>query len=149
MPSFEDLADEDPVVAGFDGLDQTADHVRHDVDVKDRAAIVVGPAPDQGVELVRDLGGHAPGQLLSAGGEDVGREASCVLDRGQSVGGLVDACQGERRVERHGAEGAHGQTARPVVLAESGEHHHPARQAGHDIAKFLGPDHRPDDTGRH
>src|ERR1700694_503354 len=97
MGTFHYVSDQDPVVAGFDCLFQSTDHIGGDVDVKNRATIVVGPAPRNRLELVGDLGGHAPRELIAAGGKDVRCEAARVLDSGKSVGGLVDTSQRERR----------------------------------------------------
>src|SRR5450759_454235 len=81
-----DEADQDPVIAGLDRVAEGTDRVGHAVIVENRPADgAFRPAPVDGVELVRDLGRHAPGELLAANGKNVGGEAAGVLHGGQSV----------------------------------------------------------------
>ena len=147
--SFGDEADENPVITGFDGVFQRADGVSRGVVIEDRAADrAFGTAPFDRIELAGHLGRHLASESLAAGGEDVGRETACVLDRGQRVGCLIDAGQSEGWLERDGTESAHGQTARQAIVAECGEDHNAARKTGHDFAKPLRLDHRTDHTQR-
>src|SRR5205814_2173468 len=101
--AFDDVTDEDPVVAGLDGLLERANDVGGDVVLEHRAAACVRASPVERLELVFRLGGHEAGKRFAARGEDVGREAVGVPHGGQRVGELVDAGERERRFERHRA----------------------------------------------
>src|SRR5437764_1468193 len=128
--------DQNPVVPRLDGVAERADGVGGGVVAQDRTADPCRRAlPRDSLELVAQLRRHTAGELLAAGGVNVGRKAARVLQGGERVGGLVDAHERQRRLERGGAECAHGQASWPAVFAECRQDHDSACKAGHDLAK--------------
>src|SRR5438034_649935 len=148
VPTVDDKPDQDPVVAGFDRFFQSAHGISRRIGFEHRTASTNRTAPRDRVELVGNLGRHPPRQLLAPNSEDVRREATSVLDSGQCVGGLVDACKGERRLQRDGAERTDGEAAREAVLTKCGEDYDPAWKAAHDLPKSLWLDHERTIQGR-
>ncbi len=150
MVALDHVADQDPVVARLDGLFQRAHGIADGVFFEDGPAVGrLRTPPRDPIELVCQLGRHSPGKLLTARGEDVGREAAGVLERRERVRGLVDAGERQGRLQRDGAEGAHGEAAGEGVLAERREDHDAAWKAGHDLAESLSVQIRRDLNNEH
>src|SRR5438552_1207949 len=142
MTALGDESDQDPMVARFDRVAQGADRIGGGVVVQYRSSDpALGLVPGDTVELVAELGGHSPCEMLSSRGQDVRGEPAGVLHRGQGVRRLVDAHERQRRIDRDGAKSAHGEASRLVVIAECGQDDHPARKAGHDLPEPGALDH--------
>src|SRR5437763_12880279 len=80
MTALGDESDQDPMVARFDRVAQGADRIGGGVVVQYRSSDpALGLVLGDTVELVAELGGHSPSEMLSSRGQDVRGEPAGVL----------------------------------------------------------------------
>ena len=139
-----DPSDEQVVVAGGERLDDRALQGR-DRAVEQRQT--GGPrTPGRPAErLTRRLDGRtreAVGQLILVLAQDVDRVAAARANGGRDEPSSIERDHHERRLQRHGRQGVHGDALRSVAV-ERRHHGHARGEMAHDASELVGEDVHP------
>lgn len=114
-----DLADENRMVA--------ARHLALIGDFKHRAAarenrrVAEAGLPGQAGKTIHRPGGKAVRQIHLLGGEDVDRVVAGAAEGFEAVRAVIETPQHQRRIERNGGEGIHGQADGLAIGVDGGD----------------------------